>query len=263
MTQGPSELFQRAMQTLQPKVKALQERYKGYASVARDRDALSPLTPTDAPEWWRRPWIIPLVLVVVGYVIYQTKPFLAFDEKTAPMPPHDGFPAYYALLMLHITAGTVAMLSVCLQVWPWLRINYPQVHRVTGRIYVVAALVGGTMGLLMARFAPAVGRFGVSMATTLWIVTTVVAFVMIRRGNFVLHRRFMLYSFAIVMNNVWGVLIVNLVLRAKIPMDILALLEVARWFGWVVNLMLVQWWLYYTAGRPLLGGGAARLGTMS
>ncbi|MGE5831109.1 MAG: DUF2306 domain-containing protein, partial [Micromonosporaceae bacterium] len=207
--------------------------------AGRDGDAVTPLRSTDAPEWWRRPWIIPLVVVVVGYVIYQTSPFRGFDEQTAPMPPHPGFPAYYTLLMLHIISGTIAMLAVCLQVWPWLRINHPKVHRVSGRIYVVAAIVGGTMGLIIVRFAPAVGRFGVSMAAALWVITTAIAFVMIRRGNFVLHRRFMLYSFAIVMNNVWGVLIVNAVLRAKISVDILALLEVARWFGWVLNLMLV------------------------
>ncbi|HEX4812616.1 MAG TPA: DUF2306 domain-containing protein [Nonomuraea sp.] len=203
------------------------------------------------PRWWRRPWIIPLALVVAGFLYYQVGPFAraGANESLAPIPPHDGFPPYYPLLWGHIVFGTVAMVTVVLQVWPRLRVRRPAVHRWSGRVYVVSALVCGVIGLILVRFAPPVGQIGVSMATTLWLATTITGYVLVRRGNYALHRRFMLYSFAIVMNNVWGIVIVNVGLVNQV--QILYLIEAARWVGWVGNLMLVQWWLYHTADRPI------------
>ncbi|MEU8266675.1 DUF2306 domain-containing protein [Sphaerisporangium sp. NPDC049002] len=207
--------------------------------------AASPTRPT----WWRRPWIIPLLLVVVAFLFYQVSPYV--PERTAPTPPHDGFPMYYPLLVVHMVAGTLAIVTAVFQVWPWLRKRHPAFHRVAGRVYVVSAVVGGVVGLIIVRFAPQVGQIGVAMATILWIGTTVAAYVFARKRRYDLHRRFMLYSFALVMNNIWGVLIVNVGMSLALDIGFTYYLEAARWIGWTVNLMLVQWWLYHTAGRPL------------
>src|SRR5690606_128977 len=203
------------------------------------------------PSWWRRPWIIPLALVVAGFLVFQLTPFAraGLDESLAPIPPHDGFPMYYPLLWAHMIFGTAAMVTVVLQVWPAMRIRRPAVHRWSGRIYVVSALVSGVIGLVLVRFAPPVGQIGVVSATVLWIATTAAGYVLVRRGRYALHRRFMLYSFALVMNNVWGVIIVNVGLINQV--DILYLIEAARWLGWVGNLMLVRGWLSHPAGRGL------------
>ncbi|WP_424530123.1 DUF2306 domain-containing protein [Sphaerisporangium viridialbum] len=218
---------------------------------ARPAEPERPPAPTSStsPRFWRRPWIIPLLLVVVGFIVYQVTPYV--PERTAPTPPHDGFPAYYPLLVVHMITGTLAMVTAVFQVWPWLRKRHPAVHRALGRVYVVSALVGGVIGLIIVRFAPPVGQIGVAASTTLWIATTAAAYVMAVRKRYDLHRRFMLYSFAIVMNNIWGVLIVNVLMRLPFEVGFTYMLEGARWIGWVVNLMLVQWWLYHTAGRPL------------
>lgn len=208
-----------------------------------------PSTPTSGVRWWRRPWIIPLALIVVAYLIFQIRPFV--PEETAPLPDHEGFPQYYSVLVVHMIGGTLAMLTVILQVWPLIRKRYPAIHRISGRVYVVSALVAGIAGLVIVRFAPIVGQIGVTCSTLVWMATTTAGFVMARKRRWELHRRFMLYSFAVVMNNVWGVLMVQTVLALEISIDFTYLLEAARWVGWVGNLMLVQWWLYRTAGRPL------------
>ncbi|WP_218671432.1 DUF2306 domain-containing protein [Microbispora sp. GKU 823] len=207
--------------------------------------------PHGEQRWWRRPWIVPLAIVVAAFLVYQTSPFAraGLDETKAPIPPHDGFSLYYPLLLTHIIMGSVTMVTVVLQLWPRLRRRRPAVHRWAGRIYVVATLVTGVAGLVIVRFAPVTGQIGVTMATVLWLVTTIVAYIAAVRGKWVLHRRFMLYSFALVMNNVWGPVIVNIGIANHVQLPYL--IEAARWFGWVVNLMLVQWWLYRTAGRPL------------
>lgn len=221
-----------------------------------DPDEL-PRQRTAAPQaskpFWSRPWIIPLWLVTLAFLYFQVEPFVGTPEALAPVPPHGDFPAYYSLLITHIVFGTVSMLTVCLQVWPWLRRQYPAVHRISGRIYVAACVICGICGLIIMPWAPPVGKVGVTMSTTLWVITTVVAFWAVRAGRFALHRRFMLYSFALVMNNVWGLAMAKIVIGFEIQMDFTYLAESARWIGWVVNMMVVQWWLYHTERRPVEG----------
>jgi uncharacterized membrane protein len=210
-----------------------------------------PVSGAGKPTWWRRPWIIPLMAVIAGYLVYQLKPFIGVDPSLAPVPPHPGFPAYYGVLVVHITCGPIAMVTVIFQIWPWFRRHHAKAHRVMGRIYVAAVVLTGLSGLTIVRFAPAVGQIGVVMVTLTLLATTIAGFVMARRGKYVEHRRLMLYSFALVTNNIWGVTIVEVLLHLPITVQLSYLLEAARWIGWVLNLMLVQWWLYHTAGRAL------------
>ncbi|WP_248965392.1 DUF2306 domain-containing protein [Sphaerisporangium perillae] len=221
----------------------------GLADPPAGRPQAPAVTSRTPKSWWRRPWIIPLMAIVAIYLVYQVSPYV--PESKAPVPPHDGFPAYYPLLVVHMVAGTLAIVAACFQVWPWLRKRHPAIHRASGRVYVLGAVVGGIIGLILVRFAPAVGQIGVSAATTLWIVFTVTAVVYARKRRYDLHRRFMLYSFAIIMNNIWGVLIVNVLMRMPFEVGFTYMLEAARWTGWIFNLILVQWWLYHTEGRDV------------
>ncbi|GGS57908.1 DUF2306 domain-containing protein [Actinokineospora fastidiosa] len=223
---------------------------------APDPDDLPPRRPVateQAKPFWRRPWMIPLWLVTAAFLYLQAGPFVGTPEAEAPVPPHDGFPAYYPLLLIHISFATVAMVTATFQVWPWLRKKHPGAHRVTGWAYAVSTVISGVCGLIIVPFAPVVGQVGVTMSTTLWIATTVVAVWAARTNRFALHRRFMLYSFALVMNNVWGLAAAKIIIGYQIQMDFTYLAEFARWVGWIVNLMLVQWWLYRTARRPVEG----------
>jgi uncharacterized membrane protein YozB (DUF420 family) len=233
-------------------------------SIDEARPAGGPDQPNESPRptaveqrestpFWRRPWIIPLWAVTAAFLWLQAGPFVGTPEAEAPIPPHDGFAAYYPLLITHIALGTVAMVTCCLQVWPWLRRRHPAVHRVSGRIYVPATVISGVIALIILPFAPVVGQVGAFMSTSLWIITTLVGFWAVRTGRYALHRRFMLYSFALVMNNVWGLTMARIIFGFEFDIDFVYLGEAARWVGWVVNLMLVQWFLYRTMDRPVEG----------
>ena len=80
-----------------------------------------------------RPWAVPLAIVAVGFVIYAVRPYLGLDPARARLQPMPDSPVFYPLLVTHIFLGSVALLTACLQVWPWLRRRRPQIHRWSGR----------------------------------------------------------------------------------------------------------------------------------
>ncbi|MBD0324764.1 MAG: DUF2306 domain-containing protein [Aldersonia sp.] len=64
--------------------------------------------------------------------------------------------------MAHIFFGSVALLTACLQVWPWLRRRHPAVHWYSGRLYVFAgALPAGLAVLTVVPF----GTWGANQRT--------------------------------------------------------------------------------------------------
>jgi uncharacterized membrane protein YozB (DUF420 family) len=219
--------------------------------IRRTEDDLPKLPETTTKRGWHRQlFVLPLWAAIIYYLYYQVTPFLGKPEDELPIPAHDGFPLYYPALIVHMAAGTVALLAVCLQLWPWLRKTYPGVHRWAGRAYVFGgAIPGGTAGLTIVWFAPPNGKLGIIIATLIWMSTAVTAWVWARKKRFDLHRRFMLYSFAAVMNPVVGVYIFLTWKELGITLDFVYLIEAARWLSWIGPLMIVQWWLYHTTKR--------------
>lgn len=201
--------------------------------------------------FWRRPWVGPLFVLAVAQITMMSLPYL--DAETAPLMPHEGFPLYHTLLLAHIALATVALLAAILQMWPRLRLRRPGVHRWLGRVYFGTTMVAGAMGLVILPYAPPVGKIGVGVVTVLWMAFTVIGVVRARQRRYAEHRKFMIYAFALVTNNIVGSTIV-MVSMAVLPEDTDPnyLLEAARWVGWVFNLMVAQWWIDHTAHRPLV-----------
>jgi hypothetical protein len=202
----------------------------------------------------RRPWLILLAGVVVGFLIYSLPPYVSLDPAQARTILDEGFAWHYPLLVVHITAGSIAMVTVCLQVWPWLRRTYPAVHRTSGRIYVFAgALPASLVSLIILPFtAVPVGAVGAAITAVLWFGTTVTGYVRIRQRRYLEHRRWMIYSFALAISIIWGRIVgVGLVeLTAGWNIDPVVYAELAGWLGTVINLFVAQWWLERTGKRP-------------
>jgi uncharacterized membrane protein YozB (DUF420 family) len=205
----------------------------------------SPARPST--PFWRRPWILPLAIVVGIWLYLQFKRVAGVPEDQVALPPHDNFKLYYPLVITHMCFGTLSMVTMVLQLWPWLRQNHPRVHRVSGRIYLLGVIVAAPAGLIIVWWAPTAGKLGGVSMLLFWLGMSIAAYVSVRRKNYVQHRRFMLYSFAVPTNGLWAYFAYLAIDKFQIPLDFNYYLEWARWFPWVTNLMLVQWWLYRTA----------------
>ena len=57
--------------------------------------------------------------------------------------------------MSHIVFGSIAMLTCCLQIWPWLRARNLALHRGLGRVYVFAGVLpAGLLGFVVGVNTP-------------------------------------------------------------------------------------------------------------
>jgi hypothetical protein len=212
--------------------------------------------------WHRRPWIAPLLAVCGIFVLLRLPVYLQLDYRDAILDLQDAFPeTHYLLLTGHVLFGSIALLTCCLQVWPWLRRQHPRVHRISGRVYVLAGVLpGGLLALVASLIAvqKVPGIIGNVALSLLWLGTTFAGFRAARQRRFREHRQWMIRSFAlctsIVTNRAW----IGIWIAVLLPFqdriyggDFDALLSDAVvasiWSSWVVNLIIAEWWM---ARRP-------------
>ncbi|MFI5591310.1 DUF2306 domain-containing protein [Amycolatopsis sp. NPDC051758] len=193
----------------------------------------------------------PLALLVAAFLAYSVPPYLTLDPAQSRVPAPPGFAAHYGFLVAHILFGTIAVVGVILQVWPWLRRTHPVAHRRIGRVYVFGgAIPSALMALTIALFSPfgpAAGVLNV-VAALLWLGFTIAGFRAIRQRRYADHRRWMIRSFAMTMN--------TLLSRVYAPIAFItlgpyyseaALFQAASTLAGTLSLLtlllLSQWWL--------------------
>jgi hypothetical protein len=197
---------------------------------------------------------VPVLLVVVAlFLALELPAYVGFDPAASRVPARPDLPLHYPLLVAHILFGSVALVTACLQIWPWLRRAHPVVHRWSGRVYLFGGVLPG--GLAVLAVAPVSSTGPISAAgntalAVLWLATAVAGFRAARARRFADHRRWMLRSvaltFSIVVNRVW--LVAYLLLFTPFLGDDPAALTLAAagasvWTSWVVNLLVVEWWV--------------------
>ncbi len=136
------------------------------------------------------------VLAGLGYFLIQRVPryFVVTPESYGNSWPQVSW------LLPHIVGGLLAAVLGPLQFWPKIRRDYLPFHRIAGRVYIAAVLVGSmaSLGLSLQMSANnaayASGLIGLAVA---WVVTTSMAFVAIRRKNLIQHKQWMIRSYVV------------------------------------------------------------------
>lgn len=216
-------------------------------------------------RWWQRPWVVPLAFLSIVFVSFSLPPYVSFDPAQSRIPSPDGLAWYYGVLSLHVVFGSVAILTCCLQVWPWLRQRYPKVHRISGRVYVFAGVLpAAVFAFAIATVSPGgpVATVSSVMLSLLWFGFTIAGYRMARRRRYAAHRKWMIRSFAltvgIITNRLWGG-VAYVVLSPQT--DTMfggseqrmgeTVAGITTWFSWITMLLIAQWWLDRTDRRTL------------
>ena len=161
-------------------------------------------------------------------------------------------------LMLHVAGGVVA-----LALGPWqfvtrLRTRRPAVHRFIGRVYLVSVLAAGVGGLLLAPKAMAgpVAPLGFGTLAVLLLVSSVIAYVSIRRRQVARHRAWMTRSYALIFAAVTFRLWVAGLPALGLPFE--QVYGSGAWTSWMINLLVAELLIVRTRRRTAGRQASAR-----
>ena len=142
--------------------------------------------------------VFAVIAAMMAYVFYHRE--LDLFNPSHPIWQH--YEPYKWWLLTHGSVGGLALVLVPLQFSDRLRARYAKVHRIVGRIYVIAALVLAPAGVYMQYLDEAQGASrSFTVATVvdaaILMVTTSIGFVFAYRRMIQQHRQWMTRSYAV------------------------------------------------------------------
>lgn len=149
--------------------------------------------------------------------------------------------SWWMAFYVHIFFGGITLLSGWSQFGKKFRAKWIRVHRLLGKVYVIAVLISGGAALYLAVNASE-GLFaqtGFFLMDLTWLTCTLIAFMAIRNKRFSDHEKWMIRSFAVC----WAAV----TLRIWLPLAELSAIPfsqsypVIAWISWVPNLLVAQW----------------------
>ncbi|WP_316356687.1 DUF2306 domain-containing protein [Devosia sp.] len=199
----------------------------------------------------RVPWSLWAVLSV-GVALFSYR----YVVGIGPFPEEiTGNLFAFPWLSIHAAAASTALLVAPLQFVARLRKRFPRIHRITGRLYVVACVIGGLTGLPLAWGATAgpIAAAGFGILAILWLWTTMVAWRLAVDGRFAEHRRWMIRSIALTAAGI--MLRVYLGIMLTLPVEFYEGYRVIAFLCWVPNILLAE--LYLRRGQRVSAPAAA------
>ncbi|SFQ26182.1 Predicted membrane protein [Flavobacterium akiainvivens] len=151
-------------------------------------------------------------------------------------------PEYLYLFYAHVYTSIFVLLFGFMQFFKFKTETGRKIHRFAGYQYIVLLLgFAAPSGLYMGWHANggAAAKVSFMLLSLLWGVTTVLAFVKIKKGQVAAHRGWMVRSFALTLSAVtlrlWKIVIVFLFHPP--PMDVY---KIIAWLGWIPNLIIAE-----------------------
>ena len=138
----------------------------------------------------------------------------------------------------HILLGGFALMIGWSQFCEKWRLKYLKLHRRIGIAYVISAVLSGSSGLYIAFFATGgwVSVLGFASLASVWLFTTIKAFVAIKNGRIIEHQKLMVLSYAVCFAAV--------TLRIWLPLlsatfgSFIPAYRIVAWLCWVPNLLV-------------------------
>ncbi len=154
--------------------------------------------------------------------------------------------------LAHIVPGVVFMFLGPWQFMTRIRSRFLWLHRLSGRIYIVAGIVAGVTAILLAIRLPAFAGFGTASATfvfgTLFLFALVKALYHIKRREIAQHREWMIRAFAIGL----GVSMIRVFVALFFALGAARMSDIfaqSFWLGLASSTLAGELWVRYTRPR--------------
>jgi uncharacterized membrane protein YozB (DUF420 family) len=186
--------------------------------------------------------LIAVAAVVIWYLWRFVSPYASFDPAY-----YDYFWPWRYALWAHLAGGLTALLIGPIQLWLGLTRQRLRLHRVLGRIYLSAALLGiSGASYLIAKELPgdwvfAGGLLGLACA---WALTTGMGYLAIRRRRIQQHQEFMIRSYVVASAFVFFRIFVDVLhafgVHSPKGVQTAEELKLAAWFCWSIPLLVAE-----------------------
>lgn len=149
---------------------------------------------------------------------------------------------YLSGFYTHVIGGGIALIVGSFQFFPKLRNRRISLHRILGRIYVIACILSGIAGLGIAFFSTGgyITKVGFLLLAITWLYTTSQAYLTIKQKKVMAHKEWMIRSYTMTFAAV--------LLRLQLPlylgfmgMEFLDAYRIVSWSSWLPSLLLIEW----------------------
>ncbi|MEJ2087413.1 MAG: DUF2306 domain-containing protein [Gammaproteobacteria bacterium] len=182
-----------------------------------------------------------VILLSIGIAAYA---FL-FQAGVAGAPDFQArFGRVPLFAAFHVLGSGVALLLGGFQFVARIRSARIVLHRWLGRIYLVAVLIGGIGGAVLAVRADGglVARLGFFLLAVVWLVSGWQAYAAVRRGDIATHRLWMTRNFALTFAAVTLRVYLG-IMTGPLGLDFADAYQAVAWLCWVPNLIIAEWLL--------------------
>lgn len=147
-------------------------------------------------------------------------------------------PHYQVAFFTHVYSSLFTILVGFTQFSDWFRKKYTSIHRSIGRLYVfIILLLAGPSGFVLALYAK--GGFWSQLSfiilSILWLLFTYLAFSKAVKKDFITHKKFMYFSYALTLSAItlrlWKWIITNTIQLGPHETYI-----IVAWLAWTLNL---------------------------
>lgn len=183
-----------------------------------------------------------IIALAVGFVLkYVLFYFRHYDAAS-----FDSYWPRRAWLFLHISGGTLALLTGPWQFWTGLRQRHLQIHRWTGRLFLLGVAMGitGSIGLAVMAVGYWAFEVGLMGLASSWLITTFMAYYSIRKGLVALHKEWVIRAYVVTFAFVFFRILSDYTPMARLQPENDRSITIA-WACWVVPLgvteMIFQW----------------------
>lgn len=202
----------------------------------------NPATSSAPAVYWppKIGWGVMFLLALLMFLIASR--YLTFNPEVYFPEQKLVYIAHTAGIITHIVGAMVATILGPFQFLPQLRTGrYINIHRWTGRLYLLGILTGGLAGLYMAflAYGGLMAQLGFGTLAVLWLSTSGLAYYYIRQKEVNAHQQWMIRSYALTFAAV--TLRLWLMILPGLGLEFVDAYRTVAWLCWIPNLLVAEW----------------------
>ena len=147
----------------------------------------------------------------------------------------------------HVYTSIFVLIAGITQFSTTIRSQYPLVHRNMGKLYVgLVLLIASPSGLVMALYANGgiYSKISFIIQAVLWFGFTYKAYSYVQNKDWLKHHHFMMRSYALTLSAI-SLRVFKWIIANTLELPPMDTYKIVAWLGWMVNLVIVEIWIYY------------------